>query len=210
MSPAARRVHVLTSHADPQSLTVAVADTVAGTLRAAGCQVTTENLASSGFVTTFGDADLAHYRGFLAGEPAEAPPQVLDQQRVLESSDALVLVFPVYWWSFPAELKGWIDRVFTGGWTWGLARSGREGSALAHLDVHLVPLVGTGEDLYVRHGYGTAMQTQIQHGIVEYNGLRSGSWTWLWDAANRPGETLARAGEIAAAAASPVALTAAG
>lgn len=29
-----------------------------------------------------------------------------------------MLVYPVYWWSMPGLLKGWIDRVFTNGWAY--------------------------------------------------------------------------------------------
>ena len=34
----------------------------------------------------------------------------LCQQARIERADALAFVFPVWWWSFPAVLKGWIDR----------------------------------------------------------------------------------------------------
>jgi NAD(P)H dehydrogenase (quinone) len=33
-----------------------------------------------------------------------------EMQRI-ERNEATVMVFPVYWWSMPALLKGWIDRV---------------------------------------------------------------------------------------------------
>ena len=30
----------------------------------------------------------------------------------LQRNDGIILVFPIWWWSFPAILKGWIDRVW--------------------------------------------------------------------------------------------------
>lgn len=41
-------------------------------------------------------------------------------QQLLEQTDLLVLVFPLWWAGMPAILKGWIDRVFTQGFAYGL------------------------------------------------------------------------------------------
>lgn len=38
-----------------------------------------------------------------------------DQIDRLLSAEALVLVFPTWWFSFPAILKGWFDRVWAPG-----------------------------------------------------------------------------------------------
>jgi NAD(P)H dehydrogenase (quinone) len=35
-----------------------------------------------------------------------------EHTRLLEAADALVLVFPTWWFGLPAILKGWIDRCF--------------------------------------------------------------------------------------------------
>ena len=37
----------------------------------------------------------------------------------IERNQAPVIVFPVWWWSMPAILKGWIDRVWNNGWAYG-------------------------------------------------------------------------------------------
>ena len=44
--------------------------------------------------------------------PALSPDTVGLQQR-LAAADTLVLVFPTWWFSFPAILKGWFDRVWS-------------------------------------------------------------------------------------------------
>jgi NAD(P)H dehydrogenase (quinone) len=82
---------------------------------------------------------------------------------------ALVLVYPVYWWSFPGLLKGWIDRVFTQGWAYEDA-DGKLVKKLQRLNVHLVALGGANQRTYARHGYFGAMKTQIDHGIFGYCG----------------------------------------
>jgi len=37
----------------------------------------------------------------------------------IERNDAIAMFFPVWWWSMPATLKGWIDRVWNHGWAYG-------------------------------------------------------------------------------------------
>ena len=51
-----------------------------------------------------------------ASRPGVASADVLAEQARIDRADTLVLVYPIYWWSMPALLKGWIDRVFSNGW----------------------------------------------------------------------------------------------
>lgn len=183
------RTHLVTAHPDPGSLTVAVHARIAAHLRAAGATVTTDNLATSGFHAAYTPVDQAGYRGFYARDPQPPAPDVADQHQLLEASDALVLVFPVHWWSMPAQMKGWLDRVLTGAWLWRHGGSERR-TSLSGLVVHLVPLTGSSQDSYERHGYRSSMVTQIQHGIFEYTHTGAVRWHWMWDAADHPQATL--------------------
>src|SRR5688500_11151025 len=97
---------VVVAHTDPQSLTQSIARRVAESIVATGHTAEIADLAAEGFDPSFGPADHAHF-----GRTAPAPAEVLAEQARLDRADALVLVYPIYWWSFPALLKGWIDRV---------------------------------------------------------------------------------------------------
>lgn len=44
---------------------------------------------------------------------------VAEHQAAVEWCDRLLLVFPLWWWSMPAILKGWIDRVFSTDFAYG-------------------------------------------------------------------------------------------
>ena len=53
---------------------------------------------------------------------AQYPDFVIDvpkEQALIQHSEAIVLQFPVYWYSSPALLKEWIDQVFTEGFAYG-------------------------------------------------------------------------------------------
>jgi len=124
------------------------------------------DLAAEGFDPRFTQPDTALAMG--RGEPLA---EVAAEHARLERADALVLVYPVYWWSFPGLLKGWIDRVFTQGWAYEDA-DGKLVKKLQRLKVHLVALGGANQRTYARHGYFGAMKTQIDHGIFGYCGAQ--------------------------------------
>ncbi|WP_163564806.1 NAD(P)H-dependent oxidoreductase, partial [Klebsiella pneumoniae] len=71
----------------------------------------------------------------IAAHLREAPPpaDVIAEQNRIDRTDALVLVYPVYWWSMPGLLKGWIDRVFTNGWAYEEVPGTKSAKKLRHL-----------------------------------------------------------------------------
>ena len=96
---------------------------------------------------------------------------VAEQARI-DRADALVLAFPIYWWSMPALLKGWVDRVFVNGWAIDYGPDTPVQKKLRHLQVHLLALGGADDSAFERHGYAKAMNTQIDYGIFDYCGAR--------------------------------------
>ncbi|TCR66613.1 NAD(P)H-dependent oxidoreductase [Bosea sp. BK604] len=155
------------AHPDPKSLSHGIAARIAEGVALSGAGNSTEigDLAAEGFDPSFGLADIAVHR-------REAPPpaEIVAEQARIDRADALVLVYPVYWWSMPGLLKGWIDRVFANGWAYEAGPDGKVVKKLRHLKVHLVGIGGADARTYARHGYFEAMKTQIDHGIFDYCG----------------------------------------
>ncbi|AYG44577.1 flavodoxin family protein [Pseudomonas sp. Leaf58] len=164
---------IVVAHHDPQSLTHALARQVAAGLANAGHSSEIADLASEGFDPRFGLADQALYRG-LAATPAD----VRKEQARIERADAVVLVYPVYWWSMPALLKGWVERVFSNGWAYAYDANSVV-KKLRGMKVHLVGVAGADGGTFERHGYGEAMRVQIEHGIFDYCGAEVLSSTLL-------------------------------
>ncbi|MGX5730636.1 NAD(P)H-dependent oxidoreductase [Pseudoxanthomonas beigongshangi] len=157
---------IVTAHPLPGSLTHAVAHRLAAGVQDTGHSAEIADLAREGFDPRFNEADIGR---FLRRAPA--PADVLAEQARIDRADTLALVYPVYWWSMPGLLKGWIDRVFSQGWAYE-ERDGRDERRLGHLSVHLLAIGGADMRTYARHGYFGAMRTQIDHGIFEYCGAR--------------------------------------
>mgnify|MGYP001061432577 CR=1 FL=1 len=160
---------IVVAHPDAQSFTHRVAHKLAEGVTLAEGDHTAEvaDLAAEGFDPRFSAVDhAAHNKQALPGADVKR-----EQQRI-DRSDALVLVYPVYWWSFPGLLKGWIDRVFANGWAYDESAEGKLTKRLGHLPVHLVAIGGATAETYDRHGYFDVMKTQIDHGIFDYCGAR--------------------------------------
>lgn len=160
---------IVTSHPDSASLTHAIAAQVAQGITESNTQHSFEiaDLASEGFDPRFTQADAA-----LLLKKAEPSPDVATEHARIDRADALVLVYPIYWWSLPGLLKGWIDRVFTNGWAYDENPDGKVMKKLQRLQVHLVAIGGADMRTYARHGYFGAMKMQIDHGIFGYCGAR--------------------------------------
>ncbi|MBO1907618.1 NAD(P)H-dependent oxidoreductase [Microvirga sp. 3-52] len=161
---------IVVAHPDPKSLSHSVANHLAEGVSSSGHTFEIADLAAEGFDPRFTAADVALFR-------REAPPpaDVAAEQARIDRADALVLVYPVYWWSMPGLLKGWIDRVFANGWAYDEGPDGKIVKKLRHLRVHLVAIGGADLRTYARHGYFGAMRTQIDHGIFDYCGAHVGT-----------------------------------
>ena len=158
---------IVVAHHHPRSLTLALTARIAEGVVRAGHSAETADLAAEGFEPRFGLADHAVHRG-----QASPPADVLAEQARIDRADTLVLVYPIYWWSMPALLKGWIDRVFSNGWAFDYSIGGDLRKKLQRLRVVLVGVGGADAGTFERHGYAGAMRTQIDHGIFDYCGAR--------------------------------------
>ncbi|QND52365.1 NAD(P)H-dependent oxidoreductase [Phyllobacterium sp. 628] len=160
---------IVFAHPDLESLTHSVAAQVGAgvTLSSPDHSFEIADLMAEGFDPRFTMADIAAHRREL--------PQAADvaaEQARIDRADALVLVYPVYWWSMPGLLKGWIDRVFSNGWAYDDVPNMKLTKKQQHLRVHLVAIGGASERTYARHGYFGAMKTQIDRGIFDYCGAQ--------------------------------------
>lgn len=82
----------------------------------------------------------------------------------IDRNDAIALVFPVWWWSMPAMLKGWVDRVWNNGWAYGDRNlKGKRALALC--------IAGTDAAGYAKREYDRAIDIQIRIGIFQYCGI---------------------------------------
>ena len=100
------RTLVVTCHPLPDSFTAAVAERAVTTLRGRGDDLRVTDLYAEGFDPVFTAAERERHL-----DPGP-DPAVAHHAADLKWCERLVLVYPTWWSSQPAMLKGWIDRVW--------------------------------------------------------------------------------------------------
>ena len=100
------RILILNAHPDQGSLCDAVKSAYVDGARGSGHEIRCVVLRELQF-------DLVLRGGYHSAKPLE--PDIVQQQDLIRWCEHLVIVSPNWWWSAPALLKGYIDRVFLPG-----------------------------------------------------------------------------------------------
>jgi NAD(P)H dehydrogenase (quinone) len=105
------------------------------------------------------------------------PDDVLAEQKKVANAQALVFIAPTYFVGFPAMLKGWIERVFTLGFAFGLSAEGWRGDIrgriplLRHEKAMVIQTTLFDEAAY-RGGLGEAMRLLLDEFGLRYPGIK--------------------------------------
>ncbi|WP_435190161.1 NAD(P)H oxidoreductase [Streptomyces sp. bgisy126] len=172
-----RTALVVVAHHRTDSLTAHTARRAAARLEAAGYRIDLLDLHAEGFDPRMNTADQPEWGDRDKPYSDEAHAHM---ERILDA-DVVVAVFPVYWQSVPAVLKGWIDRV----WNYGFAY-GRSKPRLAGKRMLWLALAGAaGDDPFVKD-MRSVLETNLSEGIAYYCGFSHSTVGLLTDAEERP------------------------
>ncbi|HDJ1440362.1 TPA: NAD(P)H-dependent oxidoreductase [Serratia rubidaea] len=185
------KILLVYAHPEPHSLNGALKDFTVSHLREAGHQVQVSDLYAMRWKSVL-DADdnlaaqtdapfnpsLDSQRAFANGTQSQ---DIAAEQEKLLWADVLILQFPLWWFSMPAIMKGWVDRVYANGFAYGVgehsdARWGdRYGEGtLAGKRAMLIVTVGGWESHYAARGINGPIEDilfPIQHGILHFPGF---------------------------------------
>src|SRR5690606_4442214 len=122
--------HIVYAHPSASSLNAALRDETVRALDALGHTTTVRALHAMQWTAAadyddFGPTENGNFMA-AAGEAYQAGAQSADitaEQERLLAADTLILQFPLWWFSMPAIMKGWVDRVFTNGFGYGATRT---------------------------------------------------------------------------------------
>ncbi|MGD9913398.1 MAG: NAD(P)H-dependent oxidoreductase [Rhizobiaceae bacterium] len=101
------RVLLVYCHPVPDSFNAAVRDTAIEALTQRGWEVRVSDLYAENFDPVMREDERRTYNDHAPADPALAPH--IDNLRWAE---ALLFVYPTWWYGLPAMLKGWLDRVW--------------------------------------------------------------------------------------------------
>ncbi|MHC5347890.1 NAD(P)H-dependent oxidoreductase [Metapseudomonas furukawaii] len=176
-------VLIVHAHPEPQSFTTALRDLAVETLQGLGHQVQQSDLYAMNWNPVASAAD------FTERANPEYLVYALEQREGVKSdrlaadirgeldkllwADLLILNFPLYWFSVPAILKGWIDRVLVSGICYGGKRFYDQGG-LAGKKALVSLTLGGREHMFGEgaiHGPLEDMLRPLLRGTLAYVGL---------------------------------------
>lgn len=125
-------VLVVYAHPSPTSFNAALRDAAIETLTAAGHTVERSDLYDMGFKAAADggdfkarqDPDALNYAAEQAAahENGTTAPDLKTEQDKLDRADVVFFQFPLWWYSAPAIMKGWLERVLSMGYAYGAGR----------------------------------------------------------------------------------------
>ncbi len=113
------RVLIVYCHPVPESFCAALRDAAMETLSAKGHEVRLIDLYAEGFDPVMRADERRRYNDLEAGDNP-APEHAAH----LKWAEALIFVYPTWWYGLPAMLKGWLDRVWTPETAFSISRDG--------------------------------------------------------------------------------------
>ena len=179
------------AHPEPRSLNGALREVAVAELKARGHEVRVSDLYAMGWKAAVDRADFpqlasdARLSVSSASGAAFAAHALTDdvkaEQAKLSWADAVILQFPLWWFTMPAILKGWVDRVYSYGFTYGVGEHSdkrwgdRYGEGVfAGRRAMLIVTTGGWEEHYSARGINGPIDDllfPINHGILFYPGF---------------------------------------
>jgi putative NADPH-quinone reductase len=101
------RILVVHAHPVAESYSTALFDCAVETLRAAGHEVRPLDLYACGFDPVMSRQNRLDYHTPIVNQRG-----LEDQVEILRWAEGVVFVYPTWWYSLPAMLKGWLERAW--------------------------------------------------------------------------------------------------
>lgn len=174
---------IVHAHPEPRSFCSALRDTAVAELSAQGHEVRVSDLYAMGFQPVSDRRDFAtvadpeylkpQREQLLATQRDGFAPDVAAELDKLFWCDTLLFTFPLWWFSVPAIMKGWVDRVFVMGKIYGGGKVYETGG-LGGRRAMLALTTGGPATQYAPGGRNGSMMSllyPIHHGMLWFAGM---------------------------------------
>jgi NAD(P)H dehydrogenase (quinone) len=185
------KVLVVYAHPEPRSLNGALKDFTVESLTRAGHEVQVSDLYAMNWKAVLDAQDalerdvdapfnpsLDSKHAFFSGTQS---PDIAREQEKLLWADTVILQFPLWWFTMPAILKGWVERVYAYGFAYGVGEhsdvrwGNRYGEGtFAGKRAMLIVTTGGWESHYGPRGINGPIDDilfPIHHGVLYYPGF---------------------------------------
>ena len=172
---------IVYAHPDPNSFNHAVLGAVERRLKETGCRYDVRDLYALGFDPVLAREELT------PGGAKDATGDAERERKHIAEADALIFIYPVWWFAMPAIMKGYVDRVFSEGFAF-VSEGGRLRGLLGGKKAFIISTTGAPREILSRMGYLDAMSKTTDTGIFEFCGMEIVEHRYLF-AVPEAGET---------------------
>lgn len=178
-------IFIVYAHPEPKSFNAALKDLAVAELTGLGHHVKVSDLYAMNFKAVAGRDDFEEIQneGFLKYQMEQAHAakmngfsrDIQDEQEKLLWADFVIFQFPLWWYSVPAILKGWFDRVFASGFAYGHGIGRYDAGGLRGRKAMLSTTTGSPQSACTSHGMDGDIHEKIlyhiNHGMLYFAGL---------------------------------------
>lgn len=154
------KVLTVVVHPRIDSFTFAIADRFVQGLQDAGHETEVLDLHRSRFNPVLWEEDEPDW----STDHKSYSPEVESEMNRMKQYEALAYIFPIWWYSVPAMLKGYIDRVWNNGFAYG-------SSKLHHEQVLWLGLAGASAEHFEKRNYDKMLAHHLNVGMASYAGI---------------------------------------
>jgi putative NADPH-quinone reductase len=159
-----KHIVILLGHPDKETFTGTLADEYQAAAEEAGHTIARFNIGEMQF-------DPVLHKGYK--EIQQLEPDLLHIQEELRQADHFVVVYPNWWCTMPAILKGFFDRVWLPGFAFNFNKeTNKIEQHLVGKTARVIVVAGTHSPFRTWWQFGD-YTNEIQHGILGFAGFRS-------------------------------------
>jgi len=155
---------VLYAHPNPKSFNAAILEAIKEELDKKEAAVRVKDLYAMNWNPVLSAAD---FQRMLAGQMSE---DIAKEQADVTWADLLIVVSPIWWYTLPAILKGYIDRVMCQGFAYRYTETGPEG-LLKGKRAAIITTSGADENTAKQSGMTESIKVSIVNGIFGFCGF---------------------------------------
>ncbi|WP_312107967.1 NAD(P)H oxidoreductase [Brevibacillus reuszeri] len=164
------KILVVVAHPRTDSLTTSMMKRFTEGLGEAGHQFEIADLYADGFNPVLYPEDEPDW----SNPDKKYSNEVLHEMERIRSSDAIAFIFPVWWYSVPAIMKGYIDRVWNYGFAYGPAK-------LPVQKIRWIALVGETQSQFEKRSYHVMMEQHLNVGLAQYTGVNDSTVHFMYN-----------------------------
>lgn len=158
------RICIVFAQVGKESFNHQILHTVTATCDRIGVDYTVRDLYQMNFNPVMSPTDLHKV------EAHQVSGDIEEEQQVITEADTLIMIYPVWWWSQPAILKGYIDRVFTHHFAFRYEENGPVG-LLTNKKAIVFTTTRESDEEMKQDGFDQVLKKQVADGVLAFSGF---------------------------------------